>query len=59
MVFKAFATFVWFLTTAFVVICILETAHSRLDLFSKIVLYIVGFFTEALVSCLFVEGLGI
>ena len=59
MAFKVLVAFVWFLATAFVVFCILEIAHSQLDVFSKIFLYIVGVFIETFVNVLFVEGLGI
>jgi hypothetical protein len=59
MLFKVFVTFVWFLATAFVTFCILEIAHSQLDMFSKIFLYIVGVFAETFVSVLLVEGMGI
>ena len=59
MLFKIFVTFVWFLATAFVTFCILEIAHSHLDMLSKIFLYIVGVFAETFVSVLFVEGMGI
>lgn len=59
MAFKVFVAFVWFLVTAFVVCMILEIAHSHLDMFSKIFLYIVGVFIETFVSVLFVEGVGI
>ena len=59
MAFKVLVSFVWFLASAFVVFCILEIAHSQLDIFSKIILYIVGVFIETFVSVLFVEGMGI
>lgn len=59
MVFKVLVVFVWFLASAFVVFSILEIAHSQLDMFSKIFLYIVGVFVETFVSVLFVEGMGI
>ena len=59
MAFKVLVAFVWFLVSAFVVFCILEIAHSQLDMFSKVLLYIVGVFAETFISCLCVEGLGI
>lgn len=59
MTFKCFVAFVWFLTTAFVVFCILEIAHSQIDMISKIFLYIVGVFTETFVSVWFIEGVDI
>ena len=59
MAFKVLVAFVWTLVTAFVVCGILTVAHSQLDIFSKVLLYIVGVFAETFVSCLCVEGLGI
>ena len=59
MAFKVLVAFVWVLSTAFVVFSILEIAHSQLDMFSKVFLYIVGVFVETFVSVLFVEGIGI
>lgn len=59
MLFKVYVAFVWFLVTAFVTFCILEIAHSHLDMLSKIFLYIVGVFAETFMSVLFVEGMRI
>lgn len=59
MAFKVFVSFVWFLTTAFVVCAILEIEHSYLDMLSKIFLYIVGFFIGTFISIWFIEGMAI